>query len=207
MDQEMKDNLQDLRDIRKQMDQYYGIGQEYIRKEQIFERYEKAKKKWDLENKKKYMIISVVAGVLFGFPGLMLGVLVAAGIYFFYDKISAEKQSLCDEKEDEFNAILKRYQEKYTPVAEKCERLLLNKDEYAVPMSVDYLIQMIETGRVNTMNEAYDKLDEQLHRWTMEKLQKQQLDVQLEQSRQLKEISAWQKVQVSMEFGKFINRI
>ena len=57
------------------------------------------------------------------------------------------------------------------------------------------------------MNEAYDKLDEQLHRWTMEKLQKQQLDVQLEQSRQLKEISAWQKVQVSMEFGKFINRI
>ena len=53
MDQEMKDNLQDLRDIRKQMDQYYGIGQEYIRKEQIFERYEKAKKKWDLENKKK----------------------------------------------------------------------------------------------------------------------------------------------------------
>ena len=83
----------------------------------------------------------------------------------------------------------------------------MNKDEYAVPMSVDYLIQMIETGRVNTMNEAYDKLDEQLHRWTMEKLQKQQLDVQLEQSRQLKEISAWQKVQVSMEFGKFINRI
>ena len=195
MDQEMKDNLQDLRDIRKQMDQYYGIGQEYIRKEQIFERYEKAKKKWDLENKKKYMIISVVA------------VLVAAGIYFFYDKISAEKQRLCDEMEDELNAILKRYQEKYTPVAEKCERLLLNKDEYAVPMSVDYLIQMIETGRVNTMNEAYDKLDEQLHRWTMEKLQKQQLDVQLEQSRQLKEISAWQKVQVSMEFGKFINRI
>lgn len=159
MDQEMKDNLQDLRDIRKQMDQYYGIGQEYIRKEQIFERYEKAKKKWDLENKKKYMIISVVAGVLFGFPGLMLGVLVAAGIYFFYDKISAEKQRLCDEMEDELNAILKRYQEKYTPVAEKCERLLLNKDEYAVPMSVDYLIQMIETGRVNTMNEAYDKLD------------------------------------------------
>lgn len=66
---------------------------------------------------------------------------------------------------------MQRYQEKYAPVAEKCERLLLNKDEYAVPMSVDYLIQMIETGRVNTMNEAYDKLDEQLHRWTMEKLQ------------------------------------
>ena len=83
MDQEMKDNLQDLRDIRKQMDQYYGIGQEYIRKEQIFERYEKAKKKWDLENKKKYMIISVVAGVLFGFSGTDAWGIGCSGYLFF----------------------------------------------------------------------------------------------------------------------------
>ena len=188
MDQEMKDNLQDLRDIRKQMDQYYGIGQEYIRKEQIFERYEKAKKKWDLENKKKYMIISVVAGVLFGFPGLMLGVLVAAGIYFFYDKISAEKQRLCDEKEDELNAILKHYQENYAPVEEKCERLLFHREDYEIPMAVDYLVQIIETGRVDTMREAYDKLDEQIHRWTMEKLQNQQIELQMHQCRQLQRL-------------------
>ena len=74
-------------------------------------------------------------------------------------------------------------------------------------MSVEYLIHMIETGRVDTMKEAYDKLDEQLHRWTMEKLQKQQLDMQMEQNRQLREISAWQKVQATMQFGDFISRI
>ena len=33
MDQEMKDNLQDLRDIRKQMDQYYGIGQDVYKRQ------------------------------------------------------------------------------------------------------------------------------------------------------------------------------
>lgn len=57
-------------------------------------------------------------------------------------------------------------------------------------MAVDYLIQTIETGRVDTMREAYDKLDEQLHRWTMENLQKQQVELQMHQCRQLQKIIA-----------------
>ena len=207
MDQEMKENLQNLKAIRKQMDSYYGIGQEYMRKMQIYQRYEKAKKKWAPENKKKYMLGSVIIGLLFGSSGIGIGLTLAAVCYFVYDKISAEKQKLCDERENELNDIWNHYQENYAPVAEKCRRLLLNKDEYEVPMSVEYLIHMIETGRVDTMKEAYDKLAEQLHRWTMEKLQKQQLDMQMEQNRQLREISAWQKVQATMQFGDFISRI
>ena len=40
------------------------------------------------------------------------------------------------------------------------------------------------------MREAYDKLDEQLHRWTMEKLQNQQIEIQLYQCRLLQQIIA-----------------
>ncbi len=207
MNQEMKENLQDLKAIRRQMDSYYGIGQEYVRKVQIYQRYEKAEKKWAPENKKKYIMGCVIIGLLFGSSGIGMGLAAAVVVYFIYDKISAEKQKLCDEKKDELNVIWNHYQENYAPVADRCERLLLNKEEYEVPMSVEYLIHMIESGRVDTMKEAYDKLDEQLHRWTMETLQKQQLDVQLEQSRQLREISAWQKVQASVQFGEFISRI
>lgn len=189
MNQEMVRNLQDLKDIRKQMNRYYDIGQEYIKEEQIYQRYEKAQKRWAPENKKKYMIISGVAGVvLLGFIGLVLGILVAAGIYFFYDKISAEKQRLCTEKKNELNAILKHYQENYAPVEEKCERLLFHREDYEIPMAVDYLVQIIETGRVDTMREAYDKLDEQIHRWTMEKLQNQQIELQMHQCRQLQRL-------------------
>lgn len=36
----------------------------------------------------------------------------------------------------------------------------------------------------------YDKLDEQLHRWTMEKLQNQQIEIQLYQCRLLQQIIA-----------------
>ena len=189
MNQEMAGNLQDLRDIRRQMDSYYGIGQEYFRQKQLYQRYEKSKEKWAPKNKLKYILISIIA----------------IGLFFFYGPISNSKKKLCDQKQEELNAILERYREAYGPVAEKCERLLLNKDEYNTPMSVDYLIHMIETGRVDSMKELYDKLDEQLHRWTMEKLQKDQLDVQIEQSRQLREISKWQKVHVAVDAAHFIS--
>ncbi|WP_288702601.1 hypothetical protein [uncultured Clostridium sp.] len=205
MNQEMAGNLQDLRDIRRQMDFYYGIGQEYFRQKQLYQRYEKSKEKWAPKNKVKYIVISLIVGVFLGPIGWMFGILVALGLFFFYSPISNSKKKLCDQKQEELNAILERYREAYEPVAEKCERLLLNRDEYNTPMSVDYLIRMIETGRVDSMKELYDKMDEQLHRWTMEKLQKDQLDVQMEQSRQLREISKWQKVHVAVDAAHFIS--
>ena len=205
MNQEMAGNLQDLRDIRRQMDSYYGIGQEYFRQKQLYQRYEKSKEKWAPKNKLKYILISIIAGCFFGAIGRPIGIAVAIGLFFFYGPISNSKKKLCDQKQEELNAILERYREAYGPVAEKCERLLLNKDEYNTPMSVDYLIHIIETGRVDSMKELYDKLDEQLHRWTMEKLQKDQLDVQIEQSRQLREISKWQKVHVAVDAAHFIS--
>ena len=134
MNPEMEENLQDLKDIRNHMYRYYDVGQEYIRQQEILERYEKA--------------------------------------------------------EDELNALLKQYEESYRPVAKKCKGLLFHREEYEIPMAVDYLIQIIQTGRVDTMREAYDKLDEQLHRWTMEKLQNQQIEIQLYQCRLLAQIIA-----------------
>ena len=52
MNLEMRQNLQDLMDIRNQMDQYYEIGLECAKKAQLYQRYEKAKKRWVPENKK-----------------------------------------------------------------------------------------------------------------------------------------------------------
>ncbi len=55
MNQEMAGNLQDLRDIRRHMDSYYRIGQEYFRQKQLYQRYEKSKEKWATKNKVKYI--------------------------------------------------------------------------------------------------------------------------------------------------------
>ena len=141
------------------------------------------------KNKKKYTAIIGVGGILLlGTKGIGTAIICAALCYFFYDTLSKAKLKMCDQKKAELEDLLERYQENYAPVAKKSERLLLDKDEYEVPMSVDYLIEMIKSGRVDTMREAYDKLDEQLHRWTMEAMQRQQLNAQLEQCRQLRDI-------------------
>ena len=97
-----------------------------------------------------------------------------------------------------------RFQESYEPVREKCERLLLNRDDYEVPMAVDYLIQIIGSGRADTMKEAYNMLDEQLHRWTMEKMQRDQLEIQQRQSRQLRNIEANSAASAAFDFINMI---
>lgn len=181
MNSEMEENLQDLKDIRNHMYRYYDVGQEYIRQQEILERYEKAEERWAPKNKKKILLISIGICILLGPVGIMLGPFAVGGLYFGYEKITAEKIRLRKKKEDELNALLKQYEESYRPVAKKCKRLLFHREEYEIPMAVDYLIQIIQTGRVDTMREAYDKLDEQLHRWTMEKLQNQQIEIQLYQ--------------------------
>ena len=183
MNPEMEEDLQDLKDIRNHMYRYYDIGQEYIRQQEILERYEKAEERWAPKNKKKILLISIGICILLGPVGIMLGPFAVGGLYFGYEKITAEKIRLRKKKEDELNALLKQYEE-------SCKRLLFHREEYEIPMAVDYLIQIIQTGRVDTMREAYDKLDEQLHRWTMEKLQNQQIEIQLYQCRLLQQIIA-----------------
>lgn len=190
MNPEMEENLQDLKDIRNHMYRYYDIGQEYIRQQEILERYEKAEERWNPKNKKKILLISIGICILLGPVGIMIGPFAVGGLYFGYEKITAEKIRLRKKKEDELNALLKQYEESYRPVAKKCKCLLFHREEYEIPMAVDYLIQIIQTGRVDTMREAYDKLDEQLHRWTMEKLQNQQIEIQLYQCRLLQQIIA-----------------
>lgn len=190
MNPEMEENLQDLKDIRNHMYRYYDVGQEYIRQQEILERYEKAEERWAPKNKKKILLISIGICILLGPVGIMLGPFAVGGLYFGYEKITAEKIRLRKKKEDELNALLKQYEESYRPVAKKCKRLLFHREEYEISMAVDYLIQIIQTGRVDTMREAYDKLDEQLHRWTMEKLQNQQIEIQLYQCRLLQQIIA-----------------
>ncbi|MFT4107175.1 MAG: hypothetical protein QM657_15580 [Lacrimispora sp.] len=199
MNQMMKDNLIDLMDIRKCMKEYYPIGQELVRQFEYYQNYQKAAERWKPENKMKYVIGSAVVGVVIT-PLILIGGLVAAGLYFGFDKIVENKQHQCDLQMKKVEELINKFEKSYEPVQEKCQRLLFSREDYETPMAVDYLIEIIESGRAETMKEAYNMLDEQLHRWKMEEIQNKQLEMQKNQIRQLKNIEADSAASASFSF-------
>ena len=74
-------------------------------------------------------------------------------------------------------------------------------------MAVDYLIYVISNERAETMKEAYNMLDEQLHRWTMENMQREQLELQREQCKQLRRIEVNTTISAASDLFHVINSL
>ncbi len=66
----MSENLEDLRDIRRQMDIYQPLGQEYLRQMSFYRNYEKAVERWAPENKLKHAGICILSMLITGPIGL-----------------------------------------------------------------------------------------------------------------------------------------
>lgn len=197
----MEQNLEDLKDIKRHMDEYYPLGQEYLRQLDILHNQEKTASRFKDQNKMKYVIGSIVAGVVI-MPLIFVGAVAAAVFYFGYEKIQDIVKKQCSEQAEKLMDVNKRYWDSYGPVQEKCTRLLFDRDDYEVPMAVDYLIRMIEDGRADTMKEAYNMLDEQLYRWKMENMQNTQLQMQQKQCKQLRNIEAATTANVMLDFAR-----
>ena len=63
-------------------------------------------------------------------------------------------------------------------------------DEYHYDIAVDYMKKSVFDGRSETVKEALDRYDEQMHRWKMENMQEKILAAQQEQLKQLNDLKA-----------------
>ena len=79
------------------------------------------------ENKENLLDQHWAYCILLGPVGIMLGPFAVGGLYFGYEKITAEKIRLRKKKEDELNALLKQYEESYRPVAKKCKTSVVSQ--------------------------------------------------------------------------------
>ena len=55
-------------------------------------------------------------------------------------------------------------------------------------MATEFLVEVIQTGRATTLPIAFDKLEEQIHRWNMEAAMLQTLNLQMAQAEALRKI-------------------
>ena len=67
--------------------------------------------------------------------------------------------------------------------------IALIPSEYRYPEATGFIVRAFELGRASTLPEAYDKLEEQLHRWKMEESMKSLIDMQTTQLEFLRNIS------------------
>ncbi|MBQ3824363.1 MAG: hypothetical protein II808_04035 [Clostridia bacterium] len=61
-------------------------------------------------------------------------------------------------------------------------------ENYRYPIAINYMANIVYSDRAQTLNEALNKYDEQLHRWKMENTQEAILAEQQFQTRQLSDI-------------------
>lgn len=78
-----------------------------------------------------------------------------------YDRISYLQKEI-----DTRNLWISRYIEKHIDVVSKVP------SKYFYPIAIDYFIEVISNGRADTLKEAMNLFEEQLHRWKIEDMTK-----------------------------------
>lgn len=63
--------------------------------------------------------------------------------------------------------------------------------QYRYPLATNYISELFINGRANSIPEALDKYEEQLHRWKMEQSAQENIAIQLAQTEVLHQIWKW----------------
>lgn len=63
--------------------------------------------------------------------------------------------------------------------------------KYRYPLASNFIVELFELDRVSSMPEAYDKVEEQLHRWNMEEIMGKMVEKQMEMMILLQDIATY----------------
>ena len=91
------------------------------------------------------------------------------------------KQHLRKAEEIEMQ-LKKKANEASEYVQQNIDTLKFIPNKYWYPIATNYLVELIETGRADTLSTAIDKLEVQIHYWNMENSMKDQLKIQQSQA-------------------------
>ena len=145
------------------------------------------------EKKKKILkILLIVFGVIEGlsmailpdtrtFLPVFIVILVVAykfGIVRFLENTQNKKVDLAEKEKAKGIEIMK----------ENAESLSIIPEDYWYPLATNYMLEMVNAGRADTIKEALRLFDEQEHRWKVEESQEQMLEAQNMQIKEMKRI-------------------
>jgi hypothetical protein len=119
---------------------------------------------------------------------LVIAFLLSAGFAFL--RFKAHKSKI-DKEADGIQASAKAEMDVVNNIAQSNKELISSVPaNYRYPMATNYIYEVFRDGRVNTLNEALNMYDTQLHRWKMEKMGEKMLTEQQRQTNIMKVIAA-----------------
>ena len=77
---------------------------------------------------------------------------------------------------------------------EHAEEMAFLPIDYWYPMATEYMVKAVQTKRANTLGEAIDKFEEQLHRWKLEEANDKMVNLQQQQTAHLASIKTSSKI-------------
>lgn len=78
--------------------------------------------------------------------------------------------------------LKKKASEASNYIQQNIDILKLIPNKYWYPIATNYLVELVATGRADTLSTAFDKLEVQIHYWNMENSMKDQLKLQQTQA-------------------------
>lgn len=172
-----------------------------VMEQQCVERMEKQKKA-----KKKWIIIGIVVWVLGGyilgaiFSGIpVLGAVASIGSIVLGVFIGMNGFKKETGETEEFIAKMQSQIEKEKAAAQQIfdnhiDELAFLPVDYWYPMATEYMVKAVQAKRADTLGEAIDKFEEQLHRWKIEEANAQMVNLQQQQTAHLASIKTSSKV-------------
>lgn len=115
------------------------------------------------------LILTLVVGFILWFPKNGLD---------SYLKRATEYENKSIEIYNSVDLLLQKHSEELNTIPQK----------YWCPRATKFIIEVIKNGRATTLAEAYDKLEEQIHRWNLEDAARENYRIQCEQVESLRKI-------------------
>lgn len=167
----------------------------------LAESMKKAKTKWIIVGVVIWAIGSFIGRVFVGIPvvGMVISAVFSIGSIYLGYRVGSTRYKKEQESVNSEIAKLQAQIEKEKGYAQQIfddhvEELAFLPVDYWYPMATEYLMKVIQAKRANTLGEAIDKFEEQLHRWKIEEANAQMVAQQQQQTAHLASIKTSSKI-------------
>lgn len=171
----------------------------------------KAKVKWALIGLGVYLLVGMLASQVIrgslATAGLLCFLIIVLPIWVGTRGYKKEKSSVQAAIDGLRTAIQNEQAAARQVFEDNADKLSFLPADYRYPLAIEYMTKLIQTGRAQTLGDALDRFEAQLHRWKLETNSAQMITLQQQQTAYLASIKTSSKISAIANVGNTVFNI